>query len=189
LVRAAGGRLTSPSPRSIRSVAPDVMVARRGRGRRRLRKWALGRIQYHASPLWTLQRLCFGPDVAADPSDRGENHDPGTATKGRKRLLTKEARLENGPSDARGKVRILTGGSIAIMCPASDGRGTMTAGPDGVRDPAPNTKAALTSRCTKRVLWIVGSTDRHLILLFHPGTNARLRRSSVDTGKPPRASS
>jgi hypothetical protein len=24
----------------------------------------------------------------------------------------------DGPSDARGKVRILTGGSIAIMCPA-----------------------------------------------------------------------
>ena len=39
------------------------------------------------------------------------------------------------------------------------------------------------SRCTKRVLWIVGSTDRHLILLFHPGTNARLLRSSVGTGK------
>ena len=32
--------------------------------------------------------------------------------------LTRETRLENGPSDARGKVRILTGGSIAIMCPA-----------------------------------------------------------------------
>ena len=32
-----------------------------------------------ASPLWTLQRLCFEPDVAADPSDRGENRDPGKA--------------------------------------------------------------------------------------------------------------
>jgi hypothetical protein len=38
----------------------------------------LGRVD-HASPLWTLQRLCFGPDVAADPSDRGENRDLGTA--------------------------------------------------------------------------------------------------------------
>src|SRR5208283_1529582 len=32
------------------------------------------------------------------------------------------------------------------------------------------------SRCNKRVLWIVGSTDRHLIQLFHPGINARFRR-------------
>jgi hypothetical protein len=36
-----------------------------------------------------------------------------------KKLLTGGARLENGPSDAREKMRILTGGSIAIMCPAS----------------------------------------------------------------------
>ena len=54
---------------------------------------------------------------------------------------------------------------------------------------SPKHERGFDSRCTKRVLWIVGSTDRHLILLFHPGTNARLRRSSVDTGKPPRASS
>jgi hypothetical protein len=40
----------------------------------------LGPRERHASPLWTLQRLCFGPDVAADPSDRGENRDPGIAT-------------------------------------------------------------------------------------------------------------
>jgi hypothetical protein len=39
----------------------------------------------------------------------------------------------------------------------------MTAGPDGVRDPVPNTRATLESLCTKRVLWIIGSTDRHLI--------------------------
>ena len=32
------------------------------------------------------------------------------------------------------------------------------------------------SRCNKRVFWIVGSTDRHLIQLFHPGINARFRR-------------
>jgi hypothetical protein len=49
----------------------------------------------------------------------------------------------------------------------------MTAGPDGVRDPVPNTWAASKSLCTKRVLWIVGSTDRHLPQLFHPGINAR----------------
>src|ERR1019366_72780 len=32
------------------------------------------------------------------------------------------------------------------------------------------------SRHANRVLWIIGSTDRHLIQLFHPGINARLRR-------------
>jgi len=28
-----------------------------------------------------LQHLCFGPDVAADYSDRGENRDPGQQQK------------------------------------------------------------------------------------------------------------
>jgi hypothetical protein len=49
-----------------------------------------------ASPLWTLQRLCFEPDVAADFSDRGENRDLGTATEAIKIQLTREMRLENG---------------------------------------------------------------------------------------------
>jgi len=48
---------------------------------------AVGLRQSNASPLWTLQRLCFGPDVAADLSDRGENRDPGTATAKVKGLL------------------------------------------------------------------------------------------------------
>jgi len=39
--------------------------------------------------------LYFEPDVAADPSDRGENRDPGAATEESKRLLTRETRLEN----------------------------------------------------------------------------------------------
>src|SRR5215213_4536282 len=47
---------------------------------------------------------------------------------------------------------------------------------DGIRNPVPNTRAALKSLCTKRVLWIVGSTERHLIQLFHPGINAQCRR-------------
>ena len=57
----------------------------------------MGRVKRHASPLWTLQRLCFEPDVAADPSDRGENRDPGTATEAFKIQLTEETRLENPP--------------------------------------------------------------------------------------------
>src|SRR4051794_8364843 len=63
----------------------------------------------------------------------------------------------------------------------------MTAGPDGIRDPAPNTSATLTSLCTKRVLWIVGSTERHLIQLFHPGITARFSQSPVGAGRLPRA--
>ena len=97
-----------------------MRVARPGRGCRRLRGRALGRITtYHASPLWTLQRLCFEPDVAADPSDRGENRDPGTATEENKRLLTKEARLENGPRLRRVLRRFWHCGSGAVICPAS----------------------------------------------------------------------
>ncbi len=49
----------------------------------------------------------------------------------------------------------------------------MTAGPDGIRDPVPNSPAASGSRDTYRVLWIVGSTDRHLVVLFDPGINTR----------------
>jgi hypothetical protein len=43
---------------------------------------------------------------------------------------------------------------------------------------SPKQSGGLEGRDTKRVLWIVGSTDRHLIQLFHPGTNARSPRAS-----------
>src|ERR1700679_2634615 len=36
------------------------------------------------------------------------------------------------------------------------------------------------SRHANRVLWIIGSTDRHLIQLFHPGINARFRRQPAN---------
>ena len=51
----------------------------------------------------------------------------------------------DGPVNARAKLRILTGGSIAIICSAFR-RGVMTAGPDGFRDPVPNKVAAFYSR-------------------------------------------
>ena len=57
----------------------------------------LGPRESHASPLWTLQRLCFEPDVAADFSDRGENRD----NRNSKIRLTKEMRLENAPFQAK----------------------------------------------------------------------------------------
>src|SRR5919112_1129063 len=59
----------------------------------------------------------------------------------------------------------------------------MTAGPDGVRDPIPNSPAASGSRDTYRVLWIVGSTrsssrcalsPRHERVLEQPWTTAVL---------------
>jgi hypothetical protein len=38
---------------------------------------------------------------------------------------------------------------------------------------SPKQTCGFESRDVKRVLWIVGSTDRHLIQLFHLSTNAR----------------
>ena len=78
----------------------------------------MGRIENNASPLWTLQRLCFEPDVAADPSDRGENRDPDTATQAKKNLVDKGGAIRERPLGCKRKMRRLTGESIAIMCPA-----------------------------------------------------------------------
>ena len=57
----------------------------------------MGRVKHHASPLWTLQRPRFEPDVATGLSDRGENREPGAATEAIRMQLTTEMRLENGP--------------------------------------------------------------------------------------------
>ena len=54
-------------------------------------------VKHHASPLWTLQRPRFEPDVATGLSDRGENREPGAATEAIRMQLTTEMRLENGP--------------------------------------------------------------------------------------------
>ena len=84
----------------------------------------MGRAKRRARPLWTLQRLCFEPDVAADPSDRGENRDPGTATEAIKMHLTVETQLENAPFQARENFRIVVARSRmqsdAAICPAFD---------------------------------------------------------------------
>src|SRR6476620_8593573 len=99
-----------------------MRVARRGEGAGGCDggPWA-ALTTHHASPLWTLQRLCFEPDLAADPSDRGENRDPGTATEEDKRLLTKEVRLENAPFRSKRNHQVRCGAFPgADMCPASD---------------------------------------------------------------------
>ena len=85
-------------------------------------------------------------------------------------------------------MRILTGRSIAIMCPAFSTR-HHDRWPRWYPRSKPKHSRGFESRCTKRVLWIVGSTeradrllqhrsasrpDRHLIQLFHPGIDAWL---------------
>ena len=50
-------------------------------------KAAVGPRAFHASPLWTLQRLCFGADVAAAYADRVENRDPAKATTTSKKVI------------------------------------------------------------------------------------------------------
>src|SRR5208337_4289809 len=81
----------------------------------------------------------------------------------------------DGPLDAREKTRSLTGGSIAIMCPACR-RGAMTAGPDGVRDPVPNTDAASQAFAPSG---FSGSSVRPIVISFSSFTPASTRGSGV----------
>ncbi len=92
------GRSTNKAGRRSETIgihpdgSADVRVARRGEGAGQLQGRPLG-------PLWTLQRLCFGPNVAAAHADRGENHHsgPATTTAASKGQLTEKAQLENAP--------------------------------------------------------------------------------------------
>jgi len=52
----------------------------------------------------------------------------------------------------------------------------------------PKQRRGFESHGTERVLWIVGSTDRHLIQLSHPGIDARVR-PRANARDPARASS
>jgi hypothetical protein len=111
----------------------------------------------------------------------------------------------DGPLDAREKVRNLTGGSIAIMCPAFltrhhvrcpptafhrlRRRNLCCLRPDGVRDPLPSNDTASKAAVQNGFF---GSSVRPIVIsfkLFHPGINARFRRTPADTDKPPCASS
>ena len=80
----------------------------------------------------------------------------------------------DGPLGAREKMRNLTGGSIAIMCPACR-RGAMTAGPDGVRDPVPNMNAASQAFAPSG---FPGSSVRPIVISFSSFTPASTRGSS-----------
>ena len=48
--------------------------------------------------------------------------------------------------------------------------------------PSPKQFCGFESRHANRVLWIIGSTDRHLIQLLNPGNNARFRRRPANAG-------
>ena len=70
-------------------------------------------------------------------------------------------------------MRNLTGGSTAIMCPAFVDAAPRPPARMGPRS-SPKQNNDIAGRDTERVLLTVGSTDRHLVQLFHPGINARL---------------
>ena len=92
------------------------------------------------------------------------------------------------PLGCKRKMRSLTGGSIAIMCPALSTRHHVR-WPRWVPRSSPKQSRGLESHGDQRVLWIVGSTDRHLIQLFHPGIDAWFELPPADAGRPPHASS
>ena len=132
-----------------------------GRGCRQAAKEAVGPHGFRVSPLWTLQRLCFGPDVAAAYVDRGENRDPGKAIAKRKKQLTQEARLENGPSGSRAWARVLTG-DRQRSC---------------VR---PHMRAFSSSSFVMRTsAWVEG-----IVVRYHPRRSSRQRRISLRTSHP-----
>ena|SRR5580704_16124816 len=112
------------------------MVARRARVRVAA---SVGAASLYASALWTLQHLCFGPDVAADYSDRGENRDPGRR---QEKSLTKETRLENALGWQGVLCAFVQDGQVQSyvrpLCAAP-----MAAGPDDIRGVIPFTSTSL----------------------------------------------
>ncbi len=84
------------------------------------------------------------------------------------------------PLGARGSLRILTGGSIASMCAACR-RGTMSAGPDGIRDPAPNNFAASKAGT---LIGFSGSSVRPIVISFSSFIPASTRAYGDDRQTP-----
>jgi len=86
----------------------------------------------------------------------------------------------DGPWDAREKSRTPTIGSIAVMCPAC-WRGSMAAGPDGIRDPAPNRLAASKAAVLDG---FSGSSVRPMVISFSSRPLASTRGSAGDRPLP-----
>jgi hypothetical protein len=123
------------------------MVAPAGRGCGRLRRRALGR-NNTASPLWTLQRLRFGPDVAADTSDRGENRDPDAANREKQEAIDKGSAIRERPRECKGDFG-LTAPRSGRSCVRPQCAVRIPAGPDEIRSPAPNQGIALCGALTR----------------------------------------
>ena len=86
----------------------------------------------------------------------------------------------------RGKMRIRRAGRLR-SCPAFSTR-RHDRWPRWYPRSKPKRIGGFESRYSA-VLWIVGSTDRHLISLFHPGIDAWFRRPPAEAVSPPHASS
>src|SRR5271166_734520 len=82
------------------------------------------------------------------------------------------------PLGCKRKMRNLTAGRFAIMCPAFR-RGAMAAGPDGVRDPVPNTDAASQAVATSG---FPGSSVRPIVISFSSFTPASTRGDARHRG-------
>jgi len=103
---------------------------------------------------------------------------PVRQTEKSKWLLTRETRLENGPLGSRASTRKLTSGSTAVMCPAYVTR-CHDRWPRWVPRSSPKQHVDLEGRRYYRVLWILGSSDRHLDELSHPAATRRLEGGSA----------
>jgi hypothetical protein len=66
-----------------------------------------------------LQRLRFGPDVAAAYADRGENRDPGKQKTEVKKVIDKGGAIRERPPGFKSFAENSDGRLIAIMCSAS----------------------------------------------------------------------
>jgi hypothetical protein len=95
------------------------------------------------SPVWTLQRPHFEPDVAAETSDRGENRDPGKATKRTKQAIDKGDAIRERPPPRKMFLQCFD----QIDCVHMFGllvRSRLNAGQDGFRDTSSKQKCDLT---------------------------------------------
>jgi hypothetical protein len=77
-----------------------------------------GDVRHEKTKLTRITRARARASRLTGPSDRGENHDPGTATEAIKMQLTGETRLENGPGLRRMLSSVLAKWSGAVICPA-----------------------------------------------------------------------
>ena len=94
--------------------------------------------------------------------------------------MTARGHVWTAPRMQEKRSRTPTIGSIAVMCPAC-WRGSMAAGPDGIRDPAPNRRAASKAAVLDG---FSGSSVRPMVISFSSHTLASTRGSGGDLPLP-----